>query len=152
MKNIVQTVKEIIYKASLCFTLIVLAILPFASNPEQIYLGKDLESIRSENAVDNIKLFLSSDKMWILMIMSLCVGASFIVFKFDSLPPAAKRIIHICLCYGITLAFIIPLSKGNSQSLVIVFVLTVVFIAVYSLLMLISFLARKIEKKFSFEE
>ena len=153
MKNVIQKIKEVMYKAALTFTLMVLVILPFAMDPAQKFLGEtDLESIRTENSVENMKLLLSADKMFVLLFMSLCIGASFIVFKINKLPPTAKRIIHVCLCYGISLAFILSLVEGKSQAFIIGFVLTAVFIVVYSLLMLISFLSRKLEKKFSFEE
>ena len=127
-----KTVKEIIYKAALTFTLLIMAISPFSGSKPQ--------------------LALTFHNVLILFFMSVCIGVSFIIFKFKKLPQTVKRIIHICFCYGISLAFFMPFASGKSQTLLVFFMITVIFIAVYPLLMLLSFLAEKLEKKLTFKE
>lgn len=123
-----KTVKELMYKASMTFMLTLLSILPFSASKPQ--------------------LAMNSQNILLIFFMSCCIGISFIIFKIKKLPQLVQRIIHICVCYGISLAFFMPLSDGKSQMMKVFFLITVVFIVVYPLLMLISYVSSVIERKF----
>jgi len=127
-----KTVKEIMYKTSLTFMLLIMAIMPFSASKPQ--------------------LAMNSGNILLLFFMSCCIGVSFLVFKIKKIPGLAQRIIHICVCFGVSLAFFMPLSDGKSQTMKVFFLISLIFIVVYPLLMLISYLSSKLERKFGQNE
>ena len=133
-----KTIKELMYKAALTFTLVVLAVSPLSKIVAQ-----------TQNTPEQPLKFNS---IIMFFFMSLCIGATFIIFKIKSMPPLIKRLLHVTASYGITIAFIIPYISGKAKTVIGFFIVTLIFAVVYPLLMLISYLSKVIEDKTSGKE
>ncbi len=85
-----------------------------------------------------------ADKAFLLLLYSVFVGVSFLVFDIKPFNQTLKRILHIGLNYGLLVGFIVLFQKANAganvtaNTTMTIFASTFIFIIVYFAAMLIS--------------
>ncbi len=98
----------------------------------------------SDEAVKTIALLFGKQLLF-LLIYSIVLGASFLVFSLK-LSPIATRLLHIAVTYAATICVVLLLvsSAANAaQKLIYVVITTVLFALVYGVTALIVYLFKK---------
>ncbi len=88
---------------------------------------------------------LFGKQLLFILVYSIVIGASFLVFGLKS-SPIAKRLIHIAVTYGATVAVMLLLVASDTnaaQKLIYVVITTVAFAAVYGLVSLFVYLIKR---------
>ena len=88
---------------------------------------------------------LFGKQLLFILVYSIVIGVSFLVFGLKS-SPIAKRLIHIAVTYGATVAVMLLLVASDTnaaQKLIYVVITTVAFAAVYGLVSLVVYLIKR---------
>lgn len=88
---------------------------------------------------------LFGKQLLFILVYSIVIGVSFLVFGLKS-SPIAKRLIHIAVTYGATVAVMLLLVASDTnaaQKLIYVVITTVAFAAVYGLVSLFVYLFKR---------
>ncbi len=105
-----------------------------------------LVAAASDAGTDSV-FILTPGKAFVLLVLSVALGFSFAIFDIKALPQTAKRIIHIAVAFGITVAGVMFLhNEGAGDKTMLVFIACFAFLIVYFLCMLICSGLRKLEK------
>lgn len=107
------------------------------------YIVMVLSGVTDEGVKTLATLF--SKQLLFVLVYSLVLGASFLVFNLK-VAPITARLIHIAVTYASTLAIMLLLVSSESnaaQKLVYIVITTVVFAAVYGVACLLAMLIKK---------
>lgn len=131
-----KRIKDIALYSTLCFTLVMLLLCFLLSTAESVLtIGK---------AGSPLSAVEFADKVFLLLMYSLAVGFSFLIFDIKALNATIKRVFHAGLNYGLLVAFLVMFQSANSEGNVsgdttmLIFAASFLFLAVYFGAMFIS--------------
>lgn len=130
-----KRIKDIALYTSLCFSLLMLFICAMFVIAES--------NLTTETSAFSAVDF--ADKAFLLLVYSVCVGFSFLVFDLNKISTTARRLIHVVLNYGLMVAFIVFFTKANAGATVVsgdrtmlIFAASFLYIIIYAAAMLVS--------------
>lgn len=124
-----KKIKNVVFIANLTFTLIILAFFAVLSS--------------IDSAGTKAASFLDYDNVFIFFLYSLCVGLTFLVLDIKKMPASARRVAHIVLNYLLMVLFIFGFT-GNIKEIMMIFVASFVFFAIYALCSTAAHFLRKL--------
>ncbi len=129
---IMERIRKYISLATLSFTVVSCVIYAIAA-------------IATEENTDAL-FILTPGNAFLLLVLCVALGFSFAIFDIKALPRTAKRILHIAITFGLSIAGVFALhTEGAGDKTMLVFVACFIFLILYFLCMLISAGFRKLE-------
>lgn len=124
-----KRIKDIALYSSLCYTFLMLFMLAMLSVAS--------ETLTRVDAVFSTSQF--ADIAFLLLVYSIFVGLSFLIFDVKAFNKALKRVLHISLNFALLITVMIMLASGRKvDTAMIVFASCFLFLIVYFLAMLVS--------------